>query len=69
MTKNAGSVHGTIGKALQQIEGDVAANSQHEKCHKFTYCVSRALHRHGAKEAAEASKEEASPLQIIIDQL
>ena len=35
--KNAGSVHGTIEKALQQIKGDMANSCQ--KCHKFALCV------------------------------
>ena len=38
--KNAGSVHGTIEKALQQIEGDIVANLLHQKCHEFALCVS-----------------------------
>ena len=37
--KNAGSVHGTIGKALQWIEGDMAANSRRQKCRKFAYII------------------------------
>ena len=39
MPKNAGSVHGTIGKALQQIEGDIAANSQPKTPRIRVVCV------------------------------
>ena len=38
--KNAGNVHGTIGKALQQIEGDIAANLRRQKRREFALCVS-----------------------------
>ena len=38
--KNAGSVHGTIEKACQRIEGDIAANSQRQKRYEFVLCVS-----------------------------
>ena len=38
--KNAGSVHGTTEKAMQQIEGDIAANSRRQKRHEFALCVS-----------------------------
>ena len=37
MMKNAGSVHGTIGKELQQIEGDNAVISQRQKMQRI--CV------------------------------
>ena len=40
MTENTGSVHGTIEKALQQIQGNIMANLQCQKCSKFAFCVS-----------------------------
>ena len=43
MTKNAGSVHGTIEKALQRIEGNIAAISQRQKRREYALCVSWAL--------------------------
>ena len=40
MMKNVLCVHGTIEIALEQIQRDIAVNSQRQKCRKFVLCVS-----------------------------
>ena len=40
MMKNMPCVHGTIEIALEQIQCDITVNSQCQKCHEFTLCVS-----------------------------
>ena len=40
MTKNAGSVHGTIGKALQQIKANIVQICNVKNAVNSTLCVS-----------------------------
>ena len=37
--KNASSVYGTIGKALNQIRGDIVVILQRQKCCKYALCT------------------------------